>query len=186
MEVTQEYIKSVLHYDPETGIFTWRVRDRSLFNTLHTCKAWNTKYAGKRAGRVHSPYPGYYNREIKLKNRMYFEHHLAWLYVYGSFPPKGMQIDHINRIPSDNRISNLRVVTLHVNCRNRSMPGHNTSGVTGVTWHSLNKKWMARTSIGKKRVQLGYFDNIKDAERAVLAARSAGGYTEGHGQPRPS
>lgn len=77
MKLDQARLKELLHYDPISGVWTWRVS--------------NTRVrAGDRAGTVVAQ--GY--RKIKLDGKKYFEHRLAWLYVLGRWPAKGL--DHKN------------------------------------------------------------------------------------------
>jgi len=132
--LTQKRLKELLHYNPETGIFVWKI---SVSNIK----------AGSTAGYEMSA--GY--SEIGIKNKRYYVHHLAWLYMYGEFP-KG-DIYHINHNRSDNRISNLRTVTRQENTRNASKSAINTSGVTGVSWnkprHVANLKYGFHPNHGK-------------------------------------
>jgi hypothetical protein len=55
--------------------------------------------------------------------KSWYVHRLVWKMFYGYEVPTGMDIDHINRVRSDNRIANLRVVTRKENlantCRNK-------------------------------------------------------------------
>ena len=150
-ELTAEYLRSILHYEPETGIFTWKVR------TANSVKVGDV--AGCPDGR------GYLR--IKVCSRKYQAHRLAWLYVYGEWPK--LDIDHINRNGSDNRISNLREVTHKQNQQNRSKPSNNTSGHPGVCWHKRDSKWVAQIRHNKKHTHLGYFATIEEA----IAARKA-------------
>jgi len=76
-------------------------------------------------------------------------------------PPEGMQVDHINRNPLDNRRNNLRICTPAENYRNKSTNSNNTSGATGVT-RSLSK-WKAFIRADGKNKYLGTFENIEDA-----------------------
>lgn len=48
-KLTQEIAKEFWDYDPETGIFIWKFRDRKWFATEGSFKTTNTKFAGKRA-----------------------------------------------------------------------------------------------------------------------------------------
>ena len=135
-ELTAEYLRSVLHYSPETGIFTWKV------STAHRVKVGDV--AGSQNGL------GYLS--IQLQSRPQLAHRLAWLYVYGSWPKD--QLDHINRNRSDNRISNLREVSNKQNMQNASKPSNNTSGHPGVYWHKQRSKWVAQIKHNYKQINL--------------------------------
>ena len=151
-ELTVEYLRSVLHYSPETGIFTWKVR------TAKRIKAGDV--AGSPDGR------GYLS--IRVCSRTHRAHRLVWLYVYGSWPKD--QLDHINRNRSDNRIANLREVTNKQNGQNASKRSDNTSGHPGVSWHKRDSKWRARIKHSYKMIHLGYFTDIEEALSARKAA----------------
>ena len=151
-ELTAEYLRSVLHYEPETGVFTWKVR------TSPRIKAGDV--AGCPSG------DGYL--QITVCSRLHRAHRLAWLYVYGSWPKD--QIDHINRNRTDNRSSNLRDVSHKQNGQNASKPSNNTSGHPGVVWHKQSSKWVARIMHNYKQIHLGYFTDIEEAISARKAA----------------
>lgn len=85
--LTQSRLKTILHYDPETGMFRWRVSNGAA-------------KAGRLAGSLRPN--GYLH--IGVDCNRYYSHRLAWLYVYGVWPKD--QLDHINGIPNDNRIAN--------------------------------------------------------------------------------
>ena len=150
-ELTAEKLRELLHYEPATGIFTWKV------STGPRVKAGDV--TGCQSG------GGYL--EIKLQNRRYQAHRLAWLHVYGNWPKD--QIDHVNRVRTDNRISNLREVSHKQNNQNRGKPSNNTSGHPGVCWHKQNSKWVARIMHNYKPIHLGRFTDIEEA----IAARKA-------------
>ena len=150
-ELTAEKLRSVLHYEPETGIFTWKVR-------TSTCVK-----VGDAAG---CPGGGGYLL-ISVQSRLYRAHRLAWLYVYGEWPKD--QLDHINRNRSDNRISNLRDVSTKQNQQNAGKRSDNTSGHAGVSWYKRISKWQAKITHNQKDVHLGYFATIE----AAIAARKA-------------
>lgn len=82
------------------------------------------------------------------------------------FPEAPEQVDHINGVKHDNRMSNLRIVTALENQMNRGMRKTNTSGVIGVSWSSAVSKWMAELRVGRKRVHRSYHDDIEDAATA--------------------
>jgi len=80
--------------------------------------------------------------------------------------PKGMDIDHINGNPLDNRKSNLRICTHTENMRNRGANKNNTSGYKGVGWHKKGKKWGATIKHNYKSVYIGLYEDKEEAARA--------------------
>jgi len=76
------------------------------------------------------------------------------------------EMDHINRIPNDNRWQNIRHVTPTCNHRNKNIMSTNTSGVTGVTWYKPTQKWTSQICVNGKVSRLGYFQNFKNAVKA--------------------
>lgn len=174
MEITQEILKKILHYNPETGEFTWRHRGPEFFSSGLEFKRWNTRYCGKTAGTMSSS--GYIESRIGGINVSY--HRLAWLYVYGELPDV---IDHINGNRSDNRISNLRSVSKDENSKNRGIGKNNTSGFIGVFWSKDRRKWCAYIGTGRGRKVLGYFDEIEVAIEARKRASKIRGFCKNHG-----
>ena len=160
--MTQEYIREILLYDKDTGIFTWKK------NTGYK------KNIGKIAG---SNRLGYIR--IGINNKEYSAHRLAWLYVYGNFP-KG-QIDNINHDTSDNRICNIRDVSNHENRKNMSIGKNNTSGITGVSIRKSTGRWRATISHNRKSIHLGYFSTKEEAIKVRKEAEIKYGFHENHG-----
>lgn len=150
--LTQEHLKSLLSYDPETGEFRWTNAVSQKFR------------AGQIAGTSYAN--GY--RVIDIQRKRYSAHDLAWLYVYGSWPAN--EIDHINRNPGDNRIENLREATRSQNLQNRALQRNNKSGFRGVSWSASSKKWIAQIKINNEKKHLGLFLKKEDAYAAYLAA----------------
>lgn len=143
MNISAERLHELFDYDPETGVFRWKVNHRN----------------GVRAGRIAgTPSDGYL--KIMVDGRSFRAHRLAWLYVYGAEPSI---LDHINGVRDDNRIANLREATLTENRANQKMPRRNTSGFLGVTWHSGAKKWRAIASVRGKNKYLGCFEKPEEA-----------------------
>lgn len=168
--LTQEYLKEALHYDPETGIFTWKVRPLKHFVNTHRMNLINSKCEGKVAG--HMTDQGYLT--IGLKGTGYKAHRLAFIYMTGECPA---YTDHINHIRTDNRWVNLREATIAENNRNLSLRKTSLSGVPGVSWHKETKKWRARIF----KEYLGVFDNLDEAIAARLTAAKNRGFHENHG-----
>lgn len=98
-DLTHASLCEALHYEPETGLFSWR------FDGKHV-KAGDP--AGSSTGR------GYW--KLRLNGVDVSAHRLAWFYVHGVWPVQ--KIDHINRVKSDNRIKNLRDVSAKINSHN--------------------------------------------------------------------
>ena len=179
-ELTQELLKKVLHYCPDTGVFTWLKRPRSMFTSKREFNRWNTRYSGKKAGTLRED--GYIciNILIGAVNRtMLLAHRLAWFYVKGTWPNV---IDHINGKKDDNRISNIRDTTVLGNTKNVKIYKTNTTGIMGVVWQKDKNKWHAGISVNKKRKHLGYFDNLFDAACARKSAELTYGYHPNHGR----
>lgn len=99
----------------------------------------------------------------------YYTHRLIWTYFNGPIA-EGLEIDHINRNPVDNRISNLRLVTRSQNNFNQSLRSNNKSGHRGVGWCATTGKWRARIKVDKSEKFLGYFDDKADA---IIARQEA-------------
>ena len=150
--MTQDELKQHLHYNPETGVFTWR--DRSgLTNVGHNV---NCRTKGKVAGSINKS--GYWR--ILLHGKTYRAHRLAWLYMYGRLPEI---LDHIDGDKLNNRIANLREVTPIENARNLSKTKRNTSGVLGVHFNSADQVWVANIGVNGGRVHGGRFKTKEEA-----------------------
>lgn len=148
--ITQDRLKSLLSYDSETGVFTWRI---NVSNRLK----------GTVAGSVRAN--GYL--VIKISGRNYRAHRLAWLYAYGVWPKE--QIDHRNGDRKDNRVNNLREATHQENQMNQKFHADNTSGFRGVNWHTRAKKWVAQIQKGGRSRYLGSFPTPEAASAAYEA-----------------
>ena len=151
--LTQAELQSQLNYDPETGIFTWKISKSGIKKINQV--AGNTDQKGY--------------RRIKINQIIYKEHRLAWLYVYGEFPK--IQIDHINRIKTDNRICNLREATTSQNGFNKELNKRNKSGFRNVSWDKHHKKWKVTLRCNKKEIFIGTFKDIDLANKAAIEAR---------------
>lgn len=144
-------------YDPETGVFINKSRNRPA----------NAKDAN-----------GYIKltKGINGRNYQFYAHRAAWLMHYGSLDPK-LHIDHLNGDRSDNRIENLRLGTVSQNMKNRRMFSSNKSGATGVIWNSRRNKWEVQIC-GKHR---GLFEDFDDAAKHAKSVYKELGYGPNHG-----
>jgi hypothetical protein len=146
--LTQEIIKSIFIYNPETGIFTNktnRANNKVKANSIATYKSSH----------------GYLL--ISLNYKSYHAHRIAWLYITGESPK---YIDHINGIKTDNRICNLRPATNQQNSFNSKIRNDNASGYKGVHFNKINNNWRARACLNGKFISLGSFLIKEDAAKA--------------------
>lgn len=180
MEITPQVIRELLHYEPDTGIFTWRARDQDWFATYRSFRTWNSRYANKRAGRETVTGNGYRRRVISIFKTRIMEHRLAWMHMTDD--PLPDTIDHINRDATDNRWCNIRASSSSDNQHNKSMHRSNTSGVNGVSWDKKSKKWRAYGTLDSRRYYLGLFDDINEAACAANSFREASGFDFRHGK----
>lgn len=162
-QLTQEYVRSLFDYDLQTGEFRWRERDLACFKNKQACGAWNTKYAGTTAGTKRAD--GYVIIRVSGVNQC--AHRLAWLYVVGEIGR--LDIDHIDRNPSNNAFHNLRPATRSQNIANSSLRADNTSGSKGVT-RARNGRWRAMITIGGSNRHIGTFDTVAEASAAYASA----------------
>jgi hypothetical protein len=89
-------------------------------------------------------------------------------FLMGS-PPK-IAVDHISGDTLDNCDWNLRVVTLSQSAINRGRRRSNRSGQPGVNWYTPRSLWLARITVNRATIHLGYFADFQDARAAYLAA----------------
>lgn len=154
MRISQERLKSLVEYCPESGVFTWKNTPR---------KGFNGKVAGTKT------FKGYIM--IEHCGQSLFAHRLAWIYMYGEDPD--CQIDHINQVKDDNRICNLRTCSQELNMQNYGPQKNNTSGYRGVFLHKQSGKWQAKVTLHGKRKSLGLYETAAEADVVARAASIA-------------
>lgn len=164
-EVSRKRITEVLDYNPETGVFNWKIQP---------ARRWKNR---EQTGSL-SKSDGYIR--ITIDGHRCAAHRIAWMWVHGKWPEG--QIDHINHDRSDNRIENLRDVTVSENRKNQIPSKANTSGVTGVSWAARDKRWTTRITVNGKTMSLGNYKDFKDAVSARKAASKKYGFHENHGK----
>lgn len=177
MEITPDLVRELLHYDPDTGVLTWRFRPAKYFSAKRHAAAWNARYANRTAGAILRSDKHAYERisvhvSINGVSKSFCAHRLAWMHFYKTDAPK--MIDHINRNALDNRISNLRPASYQVNTNNKTKPTNNTSGVVGV--HLDRGRWVASCCVGGgKRQFVGSFTTKMEAACAIAQFRQERG-----------
>lgn len=178
--LTQEMVRSVLRYEPETGALYWLRRTTSLFPpSLHSpqsrAQRWNKKYAGKLAF-TSKDEGGYLHGAIfgeKLK-----AHRVIWLYMTGHIPG---EIDHINGNRADNRWENLRAATRIDNARNQKLRKDNKTGAPGIS-RTAAGTYVVTIGVGGSILNLGTFHSFEMAKKARKQAQEVYGYHQNHGR----
>lgn len=152
MTITQEELKKLLHYDPETGVFRWLVdKGRSK--------------KGSAAGCVESS-RGKKKIRIRINGKKYMTSLLAYIYMTGEiFSDDNYYVMHIDGDTLDNRWCNLRKSN-----RNIQKTTSNKTGVIGVNFCKRSNKWRSEIRIDRKVKHIGYFNTIFDAACARKSA----------------
>jgi hypothetical protein len=149
--MTPERLKELVHYCPDTGIFTWA-------KTRRGCRLGDTVGCRMKHGYI----------GIRLDDTLYLAHRLVWLYVHGNWPAD--QIDHIDGNRANNKLANLREVTNMENAQNTRNPRpNNKSGFLGV--RKENSKWLAEIKVNYKPTRIGLFDTPEEAHQAYILTK---------------
>lgn len=156
-DLTAARLRELYSYDPDTGVFK-RLRPVGGARPSHPSGV----------GAVSEGY-----LKIRVDGRYYPAHRLAWLYQYGEWPKH--HIDHINGIRDDNRIANLRDVSVLTNAENlHAARVDSITGFLGVS-RSRTGKFTAviRTHLAGRQVQLylGAYDDPETAHGVYLDAK---------------
>lgn len=153
--LTLQRVRDVLDYNASTGLFTWKAR-LSVRAPIGSIAGSVSKYDGR--------------RRIGVDNCHHFASRLAWFYTYGAWPSG--EVDHINMVRSDDRISNLRPSTHQQNNANRRALKNNALGAKGVTGinRNLRKKYRAKIHVNGRCIHLGYFASANEASEAYRRA----------------
>lgn len=149
MDISPERVRGLLDYDPETGIFRWKVNRRRARR-------------GAVAGCLDKVY-GYIR--VMIDGKSHLAHRLAWIYQVGIFD---REIDHVNLKRDDNRISNLREADRSQNGSNARIRKNNKSGFKGVTKDRAS--WRAQITHRSKTIKLGSFQTPQEAHAAYCEA----------------
>ncbi len=144
MRPTVSRVKKVLSYDPISGIFVWLLPPNR-----------GKSRVGLRAGTLNN-HDGY--RRITIDSSRHPEQHLAWVFMTGQWPT---EVDHKNRMRSDNRWENLREATRSNNACNK-LSRASVSNFKGVTPHGPS--WAAKIQVNKKRFYLGTYPTPEEAK----------------------
>lgn len=149
-----ERVHELLDYDPETGIFRWKL-------------SRGRQPAGAKAGYVDDG-----KMVVGIDGKIYRLHHVAWLLTRGVWPQA--IIDHIDTDFTNNRAKNLREASFAFNSQNRRRAKRDSqAGLIGVELRRMRAgdKYRARISVNGKPLNLGTFDTAQEAAEAYVAAK---------------
>ena len=155
---SQNRLKKLFGYDPRTGRLSYKVH---ITNRCHP---------GAYAGSVYQN--GYVM--VRFGTKAMRAHRIIWTLLHGPIPT-GMQIDHINGVRTDNRLTNLRLVTPSMNSRNMRLYSSNKSGHPGVSYIPATGTW-------KAEITLGLFKTREEAIAVRKAAEGLYGFHPNHGR----
>lgn len=175
-ETSVSYLQSLFSYDPESGHLKWRRRPLNHFKDERAWKIWHTRYCNQIAGTASS---GEYV-SITVDGKCQRAHRIIWAVHYGRFPDGC--IDHINGIMDDNRLVNLRDVSVVINSQNTKKHSDNKSGVIGVSYSSRDRLWYSDIGLNGKNKHLGGYKTFEEAVEVRRMAEIKYGYHENHGR----
>lgn len=177
--ITQDYLKECFSYNSETGILVWKKRPLHHFKDGRAQKIFNTKYSLKAAGCIDKGIRKTPYLITSINNKSYRLHRIIWKLVTGK---DADQIDHPNGNGLDNRLCNLRDVSITENNRNMSLGTLNKTGVLGIYWDKRRKQWRAEIKFNKKNIHIGYYGDKFDAICARKSKEYSLGFHENHGR----
>ncbi len=151
--LTQQRLRELFNYDPETGVFTRRFQGQGMHGV-------QSSLYGKPAGSLQRH--GY--KYISIEGEKFRTCRLAWLYMTGEWPQH--EVDHTNNVRSDDSWDNLRQATSSENKWNSSIRSDNKSGVKGVIWNKKQGMWQAYVRCYGKQYHCGYFASLEEAAEA--------------------
>lgn len=154
LAMNEDDLMKVLRYDSETGLIYWTIRSGKA-------------KAGSVAGTVKCG--GYV--QISVRGKLHYAHRIAWLLTHGEWPSG--HIDHIDGNPSNNRIENLRDVSVQTNMENqtRAHASNKSSGLLGVSFDKQTGRWHAKISVGNKTKNIGRYADPQTAHAAYVSAK---------------
>lgn len=155
--LNKQFLDECFSPDYIVGRLYWKERPIHHFKDERSWKIWNTKHSGKIAGSKIKKGNSYYYRTT-ICNNYFYNHQILWL-MYHGFLPAEQEIDHINRISTDNRIENLRVASREQQVWNT---GSRRNGQKGVSVDNRRNLWVMQFCIGAIKVR-GRFSDKKTA-----------------------
>ncbi|AUR82102.1 hypothetical protein NVP1021C_39 [Vibrio phage 1.021.C._10N.222.51.F9] len=177
-QLTQSQLKQLLHYNPETGVFTWLPRPETMFASKAAYKCWNAKYPHKKAGSIDTTNRVNYIR-IVIHNKTYAAHKLAFLYMENRIPD--VKVTHVDLDTLNNSWGNLKESTDLEVQSNRKLTSGSKSGVLGVKIKK-NGKYEVCIRKNSKYMYIGCFSDFFEAVCARKSAEKKHQFHTSHGR----
>lgn len=130
--------------------------------------SWLTQFTWFRMG---PPPFDYACRTARMINGVRRSHIMMHRELLGLIPGDGLEGDHIDGDPLNNRRSNLRIVTHAENQQNRKSVADSSSQFRGVSWSKAKRKWIAQVTLNGRMIFLGAFSDEADAARVASEHR---------------
>ena len=157
----QGYLEELLSYEPDSGLFIWRIDQGSAkAGSVAATKATN----------------GYL--VVMVDKKYQSLHRLAFAFMGREVPDC---VDHINGDRTDNRWKNLRAATAIENARNQRLHRTNSTGLPGVMWDQRSR-WRAYGYLDGRYLALGRYKSLLDAAAARKSFECLNGYHSNHGK----
>lgn len=150
-EISLEYLLTKIEYNKESGVF--RKKGTNQRGIIVASKPTGSRDKN-----------GYV--VIKIKDIRYFAHRLVWFIENRSWPT---MIDHINGVPFDNRIENLKASNSRENQANQRK--HRLGRLLGCYFNKTSRKWCAQITIKGRKLRIGCFTTELAAHNAYINKR---------------
>lgn len=99
-------------------------------------------------------------------------HRYSWELAHGELD-ENLSIDHLCHNPPCVNPDHLRAVSHRSNMENRiSSHSNSKSGVSWVMWDAGQKNWRARVASNGKKINIGRFSSLEEANAAALEMRA--------------
>lgn len=161
-----DVITSVFDVDTKEGTIRFHSRPREQFTSERIWISWNNRFAGQVAGSITKQ--GYH--AVRFGRERYLAHRIIWKIWTGGDEPE--ELDHIDRNPLNNSVTNLRAATRSENNRNKALSKYNTTGFVGI-YQNPKGKWVAQIKLMGRGNHLGLFETIEEAIAARAGAEVA-------------
>lgn len=129
---------------------------------------WNVKRGGlnigDEAGCI-SRSEKYSSWKIRVNGVKFRRSRIVWCIHFGEIP-EGMEIDHINHNPLDDRIENLRLATTAQNAANKTRRKPTSLGLPKGVTVAGSGRYCAGAMVNGKRIHFGVFDTVDEASES--------------------